>query len=68
VAAWIFPLVTDFVEGTGCPDASGIGPAILAVLKITPGDPRRGGRHALVRMHVPAPTGAQDDLHPLLAT
>ncbi|MQB02127.1 MAG: hypothetical protein GEU78_18040 [Actinobacteria bacterium] len=60
-------LVTDFVEGAGCPDASGIGPAILTVLKIPPGDHQRGGRHAIVRMHVPTPAGAQDDLHPLLA-
>src|SRR3954447_20624822 len=67
--AFVIPLlVTDFVEGTGCPDTMVVGPAILTVLKITPGEHQRGGRHAIVRMLVLTPTGAQDDLHPLLAT
>src|SRR5512135_3689471 len=62
-------LVTDFGEGVICPDDLGGGSAILASLAIIiSGGHPQGGRHASRRAPVQAGAGAEDDLHPLLAT
>jgi hypothetical protein len=62
-----FLLVTDFVEGIACPEASVLVPGILTVLKLFLVDHQQGGDHAGGSTLVPTPAGAQDDLHPLLA-
>src|SRR4051794_20805877 len=62
----IFLLVTDFREGTGCPDELDGGPAILTVSAIISGVHPKGGPDAGGRAFAQARTRPQDDLHPLL--
>src|SRR5512135_2597461 len=65
--ATILLLVTLFGEGSGCPCESGGGSAILTGSAIIPRGHPQGGRHAGRRALVPARSGTEDDLHPLLS-